>query len=59
LRTRFVSFATLYALQHHRLQIEVRPVRNTTVFGINRFGDRLIALGLFAVLVAPFVLARI
>ena len=34
-------------------------MRNKTVFGIKRFGDRVIAMGLFAVLVSPFVLARI
>ena len=34
-------------------------MRSATVFGIRRFGDRLIALGMFLVLVSPFVLARI
>jgi hypothetical protein len=34
-------------------------MRNKTVLGIKRFGDRLVAVGLFAVLVSPFVLARI
>jgi hypothetical protein len=34
-------------------------MRNKTVFGIHRFGDRLIAASLFVVLVSPFVLARI
>jgi len=34
-------------------------MRNKTVLGIHRFGDRLIAASLFVVLVSPFVLARI
>lgn len=34
-------------------------MRTATVFGIRRFGDRLIAASLFMVLVSPFVLARI
>ncbi|TCT09870.1 hypothetical protein EDC22_10664 [Tepidamorphus gemmatus] len=34
-------------------------MRSATVFGIRRFGDRLIALALFLALVAPFALARI
>ena len=34
-------------------------MRNKTVLGIRRFGDRIIAFGLFAMLVSPFVLARI
>ena len=34
-------------------------MRSNTMFGIHRFGDRVIALSLFLVLVSPFVLARI
>jgi hypothetical protein len=34
-------------------------MRNTTILGIRRFGDRMMALGLFAALVSPFLLARI
>jgi hypothetical protein len=34
-------------------------MRQATIFGIRRFGDRVIALGMFAMLVSPFVLARI
>jgi len=34
-------------------------MRNKTIFGIKRFGDRIIAASLFAILVSPFVLARI
>ncbi len=34
-------------------------MRNKTVLGIRRFGDRLIAFGLFALLASPFLLARI
>ncbi len=34
-------------------------MRNKTIFGIRRFGDRLFTAGLFAILVSPFILARI
>lgn len=34
-------------------------MRSATLFGIRRFGDRVIALSLFLALVSPFVLARI
>jgi len=34
-------------------------MRSVKVLGINRFGDRVIALSLFLVLVSPFVLTRI
>ncbi|ESR24832.1 hypothetical protein N177_2155 [Lutibaculum baratangense AMV1] len=48
--------ASLYAAQHSQEKEMRVPPR---VLGIDRFSDRLKALGLFAVLVAPFLLARI